>query len=235
YPSSSPGQHHGAAAGRQVPYLVYGDSLTWESADDIRARMGSQVVVRSYPGTAPCQWLGWLPADLAAYHPKVVGIVTAGNPCPGQTMGTLPYFLQYENDVAAMFSTITASGARVVFFDAPPMLDPVRETFVAQFPVFAQALAAEFPGVTVSDAIAAALSSDGAYTSTLPCLPTERVGRGCVGGRITVRTTVGLQAGLHLCPTGLPAAYPWKCPTYSSGEYRFAKAVASGLRAAWTG
>ena len=129
-----------------------------------------------------------------------------------------------------MFATATAAGAKVVFFDAPPMLDPARNIAVSEIPAMAQALAANYPAVTISTDVATALSSDGAYTQTMPCLASEGAAEGCLQHSITIRTTVGPQAGLHLCPAGLESDFPWPCPTYSSGEFRFAKAVVTGLR-----
>jgi hypothetical protein len=91
-------------------------------------------------------------------------------------------------------------------------------------------LAAQYPGVSISDSVRTALSTDdGTYASTLPCLSTEGAGKGCVKGQIDVRTVVGPQIGLHLCPGGLTATYPWPCATYSSGELRYGRAVAHGL------
>ena len=222
-------QHQSSGVG-QDSFLVYGDSLAWESANFIQQRMGNEVFVHSFPASAPCQWVTWLNQDLATYHPKVVGIISAGNPCPGQTIGSLAYYFQYEDDLNTMFATATAAGAKVVFFDAPPMLDPARNIALSEIPAMAQALAANYPAVTISTDVATALSSDGAYTPTMPCLASEGAAEGCLQHSITIRTTVGPQAGLHLCPAGLESDFPWPCPTYSSGEFRFAKAVVTGLR-----
>ena len=74
-------QHQSSGVG-QDSFLVYGDSLTWESANFIQQRMGNEVFVHSFPASAPCQWVTWLNQDLATYHPKVVGIISAGNPLP---------------------------------------------------------------------------------------------------------------------------------------------------------
>lgn len=229
-PSHAAVNQHRSSGDGQDSFLMYGDSLTWESANFIQQRMGNEVYVHSFPASAPCQWVTWLDQDLATYHPKVVGIISAGNPCPGQTIGSLAYYFQYEGDLNTMFATATAAGAKVVFFDAPPMLDPARNIAVSEIPAMAQALAANYPAVTISTDVATALSSDGAYTPTMPCLASEGAAEGCLKHSITIRTTVGLQAGLHLCPAGLASDFPWPCPTYSSGEFRFAKAVVNGLR-----
>jgi hypothetical protein len=209
--------------------LVYGDSLTWESSDKIQDA-NSAVIVRSYPTTAPCQWDTWLPADLALYHPTVVGIVSAGNTCGSEIMGSSEYYTDYWNSLKIMFADATAAGARVVFFISPPMLDPVRQTAVNWIYLIAEVLAAQYPGVSISNAVSTALATIyGTYASTLPCLSTEGAAKGCVNGQIDVRTVVGPQTGLHLCADGLTATYPWPCATYSSGELRFGRAVAHGL------
>ena len=209
--------------------LVYGDSLTWESSNQIQDA-NEAVVVRSFPATAPCQWDTWLPADLALYHPAVVGIVSAGNTCGDEVMGSSEYYTDYWNSLNAFFATATAAGARVVFFRSAPMLDPVRQTAVNWIALIAWVLAKQYPGVGISDSVRTALSTgDGTYASTLPCLSTEGAGKGCVNGQIDVRTVVGPQTGLHLCPGGMTATYPWPCATYSSGELRYGRAVAHGL------
>ena len=209
--------------------LVYGDSLAWESSEQIQDA-NKAVIVRSYPATAPCQWENWLPTDLAFYHPTVVGIVSAGNTCGSEVMGSSGYYSDYWTSLNTLFASATAAGARVVFFIPPPMLDPVRQTAVNWIFLIAQVLAAQYPGVTISNAVSTALSTIyGTYASTLPCLSTEGAAKGCVNGQIDVRTVVGPQTGLHLCPGGLTATYPWPCTTYSSGELRFGRAVAHAL------
>jgi hypothetical protein len=47
--------------------------------------------------------------------------------------------------------------------------------------------------------------------------------------QIAVRTTVGAQKGLHFCPGGLDAEVPWNCATYSSGEFRWARAEVNAI------
>jgi hypothetical protein len=85
--------------------------------------------------------------------------------------------------------------------------------------------------VSISGAARTALSKSGKYTATKPCLATETAAMGCdlVTNQIAVRTVVGAQTGLHFCPGGLPSEYPWDCATYSSGEYRWAKAEVNAI------
>ncbi len=224
--------------------LIYGDSLTWESTPSLNQQLSSQPTwkarVHSFPATAPCLWRDWVAEDLATYHPKIVVLTTAGNsynptyPCmvdpTGQPieMGSPEYYVKTREDLDVIFSAVTATGAQMVFDVAPPMLDPVREEVVVQTGVIATELAAEYPGVSIAPYVRDALSSDGGYTDTLPCLPGETEAMGCSAGIIPVRTTSGTQAGLHLCPGGLPT-YPWFCDTYSSGEVRFAGALLQSI------
>ena len=57
------------------------------------------------------------------------------------------------------------------------------------------------------------------FTSTLPCLPTEKKVQGCVAGQIIVRS----PDGTHFCPTEM--VFPNPCPVYSSGEKRWGAAT----------
>lgn len=220
--------------------LVYGDSLMWESrfavANQFAVKTGWTVWTHTFPATAPCDWLTWLPADLAAYRPSVVSLSTAGNSwstCMRDTNGVrLPtgspeYYARYAADLDAMFAMITATGAKVVFITAPPMLDPVRHAAIIEIARLATVAAARYPRVSISGTPRAAVAKNGAYTATKPCLATETLSMGCINGIITIRTVTGSDTGLHFCPTGLTGPYPWPCAVYSSGAYRFGKAVAN--------
>ena len=221
--------------------LIYGDSLTWESSPDAKklfdAKSGWTAYFHPFPATAPCQWNNWLPQDLATYSPSVVSITTAGNayssafPCMVDpngnplTIGSDAYYAKYTADLNTFFATVTATGAKVVFFKAPPMLDATRNAAVIKIANIATQLAANYHGVSIAGNIRNALAKNGKYTAYKPCLTTESTQPDCVNGVIPIRTIVGSQTGLHLCPGGLPTVYPYFCPTYSSGEYRFAKAL----------
>ena len=219
--------------------VVYGDSLTWESMwafnDQIAIKNGWAGFAHTFPGTAPCDWLTWLPQDLATRNPSVVGLTSAGNvsSCVVDgngvplVRGTQAYYDKYRTDLDAIFAQVTATGAKMVFVKSPPMLDPVRNAAVIELTNIATELAANYHGVSISSVVRNALSKNGNYTDYKPCLANETTQPGCIGGQIPVRTLTGSQAGLHLCTEGLPAAYPYFCPTYSSGEYRFGKNLAN--------
>jgi hypothetical protein len=215
--------------------VVYGDSLTQESAwainQQFATKKGWAYTVRSWGGTAPCDWATWLPSDLNLHQPSVVSISTAGNsltPCMKDAngnnlaFGTSEYYDRYRTALDSMFSQITATGAKVVFMKAPPMKDATRDASVKQIAVIAQELAANYHGVSISSVPRNSVSTNGKYVETKPCLATETVAMGCqADGRIKIRS----WDGVHLCPVTL-GAYS-ACSIYSSGEFRWGKAIAN--------
>ncbi len=221
--------------------LVYGDSLTWESTPSLNLQVAAQqpawsMQVHSLPTTAPCVWREWLTQDLDTYRPRIVALTSAGNgysplaECMVDAtgapiaIGTPEFLAKTREDLTAIFAAVSSRGIPMVFNISPPMLDPARNAAVAQTGVIATELAAQYPGVSISPYVRDALSVNGAYAESMPCLATETLELGCVNGTIPVRTTIGIQRGLHLCPIGLPD-FPWFCTVYSSGETRFADAV----------
>ena len=61
------------------------------------------------------------------------------------------------------------------------------------------------------------------------CFASESAAMGCSNGQIAIRTVTGIQTGIHFCPDGLQNGYPYSCDMYSSGEYRFGRAIAQML------
>lgn len=234
-----------AAAVTPKTALIFGDSLTHESRFQIDARMqlraGWVEHTHAFPQTAPCDWNGWLAADLATYNPSVVGILTAGN--TGQTScmndltgapiptGSVAYYAKYRSDLETFFATVTASGAKLVFFSSPPFTDTTRNTAAKEITKIATELAFRYHGVSISGAVRSVLSNSGAYAPTKPCIAIETPAMGCDSlGRIAIRTVPGyVDAGLHLCPIGLVPGTNSVCAVYSSGEFRFGRAMVNGL------
>jgi hypothetical protein len=227
--------------------LTYGNTLTWESQKEIAAatthKRGWTIVHHSFPNTGLCTWNTWLAADLARYQPAVVGVASMSNPfdatnpsCGVDASGTplvfgsQAYLDSWRTELIRFFTTVTASGAQAVYFSPLPVKDPTRNAVLLQQDAIARAVAASMPRVSVSAALRTALSKAAKYTDTKPCLSTETAAQGCANGLIAIRTlTAPIQAGNHLCPGGLPDAYPWFCTTYSSGEFRFARALVNTL------
>jgi hypothetical protein len=221
--------------------LILGDSLTWESRVQIADQMATRhrswaVSVVAFGGTAPCDWLPWLKASIATFHPTEVAFLTAGNQgptaCSSQPMGSEAYIAQYRADIEALYATATASGARVVFFMPPPFYDPVRDAAARLVAGWATNLAYQYPGVSIANQVRSAFGSN-KFVSVKPCLTTETAVMGCdpITHTIPIRTIwPHLDMGLHLCPSGLfGLPVNGVCPSYSSGEYRFARAIAAGV------
>ena len=233
-----------ATAGATTPNtaLVYGDSLTFESryaiASEIALHPGWSVATHAFPGTAPCDWIPWLATDLAAYQPSIFAIETAGNharPCMVDAFGaplvpgSAEYYAKISTDLSIIFQTVTATGARVVFIKAPPMLDPEWNIRINKISSNTVKLAKTMSAVSVSSKPRTAVSTLGKFAAYKPCLTNETATMGCANGEIAIRTLTGIQTGIHFCPIGLSSPYPYACDVYSSGEYRFGKAIAQVL------
>jgi hypothetical protein len=213
--------------------LIYGDSVTQESrfmiAEFSATKSGWTHVTRSWGGTAPCDWLTWLPNDLAIYQPSIVAISTMGNnltDCMKDAsgiplqVGSQDYYNRYRSDLSSFMSQVTATGSKLVFMKAPPAQDAARNTAITQLNSIATELAGQYHGVSISSTARNAVSSSGKYIQYKKCLTTETVTQGCGSdGKIAIRS----WDGLHLCPITL-AAYS-TCNVYSSGEVRWAKAA----------
>lgn len=220
--------------------LVYGDSITWESryatANQFKLKKGWTYINKSYPGTAPCDWLVNLQTDLATYQPSIVAIETEGNntrPCMLDGNGNVmpktseEYFSKYTSDLSAFFAQVTASGARLLFVKGIPMKDTTWNAAVTRLNTIGVALAGQYHGVSVTASPRNAVSASGKYVDYKKCLANEVSAGYCgVDGKIVIRTQIGSQTGIHLCVSGLNAGYPYNCPdAYSSGEYRFGKTL----------
>lgn len=211
--------------------LILGDSLMreseWEIAADVAASPGSSEVNESIPGTAPCDWIPALAGELAAVHPTVVTIATAGNsgtPCMDDPSTGVPwpinspgYKARYQADLSTIFSMVSATGAETVFVKDPAMLDTTRNKAVAGIDSDAASLAKTIADVGVATKARTALGG-ATFTATLPCLADETAAEGCTAGEIAVRN----PDGIHLCPV----VFSVVCPVYSSGERRYGDAVA---------
>jgi hypothetical protein len=220
--------------------LVYGDSLTFESryaiANRIALRSGWTVATHAFGGTAVCDWIPWLATDLVTYHPSIVAVETVGNasrPCmldaDGNVLvqGSAAFYAKYQADMNTFAAAVTATGAKLVFIAGPPMLNATWNAAVLGLLGVERKVAASYPGVSVSISPRNAVSAAGVYQATKPCLASETAAMGCINGQIAIRTNVGLQTGIHFCPTGLDAGYPYACGEYSSGEFPFGGAMAN--------
>lgn len=222
-----------AASAPSTTVVLLGDSLAQEAAPYLERLLEPEAVVeRFFGGTAPCDWLD---QDLHAARGRTVVISFTGNsltPCMGDGEGGQlradALVARYRADLTTLVGRIRDSGARVLLV-GQPRRGPNHRTGGSTDPdgagevdginrVYADL--ATSPGVSLVDAGAAVEAPDGTFASTLPCLDREEE---CgPDGRNAVRS----DDGVHFCPGELDLP----CPTYSSGAFRFAGAIARALQ-----
>jgi hypothetical protein len=206
---------------------LYGDSLVSEAAQDFQylaGASGASVRIRTYPGTAVCDFLGEMAADAQTWQPTAAVIAFTGDaftPCmAGYTLGTPPYYAMYRQDLQTAISTFRGVGTTVFLVGLPLDESASLSQNVAALNHIFQALAQSNTGVTFDDA-GQAVMANGAFTWTLPCLSFEP----CTGPFGT--NVVRAPDGVHFCPNGqtnLIGAFEI-CDVYSSGAFRFASAM----------
>ncbi len=206
---------------------LYGDSLGMEAAPDfayIAGAGGASTLVRTYGGLAPCDFLPDMASVAASWQPTAVILEFSGDaftPCmAGDTLGTPQYYEKYEADIQTAIGIFRPYGAEVFLIGLPFDASAADNQNVANLNQLYASVAAADVGVTYVDA-GQAVMANGAFTWTLPCLPSEP----CTGpsGANVVRS----PDGSHFCPTGQTTieGYLAVCNVYSSGAYRFAAAM----------
>jgi hypothetical protein len=227
--------------------ILYGDSLAWEAQAPFRAALlaagATRVITRTYGGTAICDWLSQMRIDESELRPEAVVIEFSGDeftPCmhgpSGQPLTGEAYYEKYLSDAQSALS-IFAAGHTVVYLAGAPISrqawfshDPDADRLNQMY----AALAESEDGAHYVDAGSAVLDR-GRWTRTLPCLADEP----CTG--VDGVNVVRGPDGNHFCPVAPPAVQGVTvgCPVYSSGAYRYGKAMASavtvGLRLVQTG
>jgi hypothetical protein len=137
---------------------------------------------------------------------------------------------KYRDDARTATEIFAGAGVRVYWMGAP-------STATTEEPVFARVrhgYEAESGRLTFAtpplrrvryvDAGLAVLDG-GRFAATLPCLPSEGAGEGCVDGHIPVRA----RDGLHFCPVRTGPGDD-RCPIYSGGAVRFGLSMAQPIR-----
>jgi hypothetical protein len=231
--------------------LLYGDSLSWESTvnnahcprdsrchtetvqEFMAAHRNWRLVVRAFPGTAPCDWLKSLPGELGTYKPDVVILQTEGDDATAcmDAPGThSPYpiasagvYAKYRSDLDTFFAEVTATGAKMI--GVPPIMT-TDQKFNQQVTAIDRIMireAAKIPESATTSRPGNAVTDNGRFTFKKQCLASETAAKGCTNGLIPVRE----PTGLHFCPVGL--TFPAGCPVYSSGAYRFGKNILDAL------
>ena len=142
------------------------------------------------------------------------------------------YYEKYRADTLSAIEIFTAGGAHVFLIGAPitqaQQSIPDWQRLNMQYEEIA---AADPAHVTYVDAGVAVEVPGHRYTDTLPCLEHESCTGPVVDG---VRSNVVRSTdGVHFCPTeeGNDSGVIGRCSVYSSGAYRYAKAMFDTLAA----
>jgi hypothetical protein len=194
-----------APQAQSVQWLVYGDSLSEQSAPYL-AQSGT-VGSRYFGGTAPCNWVAGLPNDRASFTPTKVLVQFIGNLPPACMTGRDPK-TAYEQDLTKIVSFWKAQNVPVVMIISPP-----TETDSLAWARQAEQDVAANLNIPINNAGQAVLTDTGQFTFFLPCQVSEGPALGCgleqQSGEIRVRNA----DGIHFATAG-----------YSSGAERFANA-----------
>jgi hypothetical protein len=203
--------------------IVYGDSLAWEAQDFItfflHVGKGADVSVKTFPGTAICDWLDAMRTD-ALNRPAAVIVAFSGaaltpcmkDPSTGHPMVGPAVVDKYRADSQTVLSTFGA--ATKVWFvgypisraaDAAPDGQALRTMY--------QSLPQTNPTARWVDAGVLIVTSTGHYTDTLPCLAFEP----CQPDGISI---VRAPDGGHFCPIPHNDGR-YQCSMWSSGAFRY--------------
>ncbi|MGH9026001.1 MAG: hypothetical protein ACRDWD_07780, partial [Acidimicrobiia bacterium] len=212
--------------GNAKKVMLYGDSLTWESQGNFALMInnsGGHNVPRTYPGTAICDWLPFMKADMRKGGARAAVLSFGGvnhTPCvAGLTGSKLEH--KYRRDAEHAIK-IFAKANLHVYLVAPPrrvgqvgrheLYDDYNKAVVNSGYTRAEVVDG---GTTLRD-------ENDRYRMRADCRPYEGPNRGCnSNGRIKVRGA----DGWHFCPTVSPVFAP--CPVWSGGAWRFAERLAN--------
>lgn len=217
---------------------LFGDSLAWE-AQPYYAKLleAAKENARTYNhgGTAICDWFSRMHEVESRYHPEAVELEFSGNnltPCmSGYQSYSTAFYEKYRADTLKAIDIFVPAGAHVYLIGAPITRQqqqsvPGWQRLNLQYKQIADA----DPGhVTYVDAGTAVEGANHTYTDTLPCLEDEPCTGPVVDG---VRSNIVRSPdGGHFCPNeeGNQAGVIGGCTVFSSGAYRFAKAMVEAL------
>jgi len=208
-----------------VAVVLVGDSLAEQAAPYLEPLLQPRALVPQFlAGSAPCDWLG---KDLGITANSVVVISFTGNarsPCMADGRGGYlagqAIIDKYRTDITELIDESNAAGARTLLVGQPVRAPGVAGNDIVDGLNNLYGDLASHGLADFVDAGAAVENPDGTFAKTLPCLSDDAQ---CdPSGSNVVRN----NDGLHFCPGSPP---PGPCPTYSSGAYRFAKAIAAAI------
>jgi hypothetical protein len=214
--------------------VFYSDSIGWEARDALAARLAESNIAldyHGYPGMALCDYLNEIPSAVRTNRAAVLVIEFSGNvftPCMEGVPGDEVY-KKYQADGQQLLTALAAEvSTTILFASAPTPLDPRRQT--AEINAAWQQFSTLYPSrVRFVNAAEALNDASGKAAMTLPCLDVEGPDKGCVDGRIKVRS----DDGIHFCPTNNPDPKNFNCvAAYASGAVRYAYAIADGVLSA---
>lgn len=186
-------------------------------------------------GTAICDWLPMLEAELTDFAPQVAVVVFSGNsltPCMLDPETDDHYVgdakvAKYRADALAAMATFDKFGVEVYWIGAPPTRDDTGAQ--AELNEVYRRIARRSPSAHYLDA-GASVTDDGSYTDYLPCLLAEP----CTDtDPSTGEPAAKIRApdGAHFCPNSAPAfgGVTQPCEVFSSGAWRFGSTMANEI------
>jgi hypothetical protein len=223
-----------------VPIVLYGDSLAVEAQETFQQALTAsgraEVWLRTFVGTAICDFFGAMQDDLGHLHPAAVVMAFSGNamtPCMSARPGAPSAVLdRYRADADAVMRLYEPASTGV-YWIGPPISRRAAETgdpSWAQLLQLYSGLADRYPNARYVDAGRVVLRGGG-YTDVLPCL----AGEPCAGWPDPVTgqpaNRVRSPDGLHFCPVAVDSddGATSHCPVWSSGAWRFGLAMARPL------
>jgi hypothetical protein len=168
-------------------------------------------------------------------HPQAVELEFSGNaltPCmKGLARPEAAYYEKYLADTEAAINIFVPAGAHVYLIGAPisRAQSLSRAKWNALNVQYAEIAAADPHHVTYVDAGSAVEGPAHTFVQTLPCLPIEPCLDALVNG---VRSNpVRAPDGAHFCPvaSGNARGVIKRCAVYSSGAFRYSRAMVEAL------
>jgi len=244
-PSSTVSAPSSSEAGREpgsdrLRVALYGDSLAVEAqaffAQAVTSGDHAEVLLRTLGGTAICDFLKTMRADLSEEPPDVVVMEFSGNALtdcvnPGHR-DDVDYYRRYHADADAVMELYEPLGIPVYWVSAPISRSIAREgdsRWESLNRMYSE-LSDHHDGAVYVDA-GEALTRGGEYAALLPCVDGEPCAgiRDPVSGRPANR--IRNPDGTHFCPvvTNTGRVGSRDCPVWSSGAWRFGLAMAEPL------
>jgi hypothetical protein len=206
---------------------LWGDSLAWEAQGPFQRALAaagdSSVLLHTYGGTAPCDWLDDIRTQARTWHPAVAVLSFSGN-AGTRCMQGRELTAAYQADVTAAVASLAGAGAHVLLVESPPRRDDaVGAGGLTALDQIWASIAAKEPGTKVVPAGAAVTAPGGVFAATLPCRAGEQCGP---NGQVTIRD----PDGVHFCPVIVGPMVA--CPVPSAGAARYGQAMAAAVIAA---